>query len=266
MENRKIIEKEFHDMLREERLKQDKSKYEYLTSNKKFYSIVRSSRSFVDKWLRQRCQGKDVKAKVLDYACGNGNYAILAAKNGANAIGIDISPVSIENSNQNAILEGVDKNTSFFVMDAESLQFDNDYFDIICESGVLHHLNLQNAYSELARVLKPDGEVICAHNPVIHLYRKMTPHLRTKWEAEHILRKKDLEMAKRYFGKIETRFFHLAALGAVLFRNLPGFDTILAMLEAVDSVLLQLPFLKWQAWQVVFVLSQPNKSLSDKGV
>ena len=259
LEERKKKEMEYHDKLRS--LKESDPEYKFLTSNKKFYSVVRSSISFVDEWLKARCQGK----RVLDYACGNGGYVIFSAKNGANAVGIDISPVSIENSKKNAIREGVDKNTSFSVMDAEALQFDNDYFDVICETGVLHHLNLKKAYSELARVLKPDGEMICAeglrHNPFFHLYRKMTPHLRTKWEAEHILGRADLELAKRYFGEIEIKFFHFATLAAVPFRNLPKFDLILNTLEAVDLVLLKIPLLKWWAWQAVFVLSQPNKSL-----
>ncbi len=108
-----------------------------------------------------------------------------------------------------------------------------------------------------------DGEIICderlAHNPLIRLYRKRTPHLRTKWEVEHILTN-SLKL-EEYFGKVETNFFHLATFAAVPLRNTPVFKFILNLLEAVDRVLLKLPLLKWQAWQVVFVLSQPNKSL-----
>jgi len=262
LEERKKKEKEYHDKVRSiESIGRSDPEYDFYTSNKKFYCIARSSRSFVDEWLRQRCQGK----KVLDYACGDGRSAISAAKNGANVIGIDISAVSIENSRRNAIREGVDKNTFFFVMDAEALEFNDDYFDIIYENGVLHHLDLEKAYSELARVIKPDGEIICTealrHNPFTHLYRKMTPHLRTKWEAEHILGRAELELAKRYFGKVEVKFFHLATLAAVPFRNSRLFNCMLEILDKVDSVLLGLPLIKWWAWQVVFVLSQPNKSL-----
>ena len=212
-------------------------------------------------WLLKRCLNK----RVLDYCCGNALTSIFLANNGAEVVGIDMSNVSIENARKEAKRQGVDEKTAFFVMDGEALEFDDDYFDVIYESGVLHHLDIQKAYRELTRVLKPNGEIICiealGHNPVIHLYRKMSPHLRTKWEVEHILCKKDLEMTKRYFAKVETKFFHLATLAAVPFRNLPGFSILLKLLEAVDSVLLKLPFLKWQAWQVVFVLSQPNKSL-----
>lgn len=261
MEERKQKEIEFHN-IRAKALRENESEYEYLTSNKKFYSVVRSSRAFVNDWLLQRCSNK----KVLDYGCGAGGVSIFLAKNGAEVTEIDISGESVKDAKEKAISENVENNTCFLVMDAENLDFEDDYFDIAVCSGVLHHLDIQRTYPELARVLKPSGEIILdeplAYNPIIHLYRKMTPHLRTEWEAEHILTKSSIELAKKYFGKVETRFFHLATLAAVPFRNLTGFSSILSFLEAVDVVLLKLPVLKWQAWQIVFTLSQPNKSLS----
>lgn len=261
MELRKQKEKKFHNKIRDKGLNKSKFDYEYLTSNKKFYSITRKSRDFVNAWLKQRCQNK----VILDYCCGGGEFTVFLAKNGAQkAIGIDISEVSIKNAQKKAVEEKVEKNTKFFIMDAENLDFEDSYFDIIACSGVLHHLDIKKAYPELARVLKPDGKVICdeplVYNPVFHFYRKMTPHLRTEWELHHILGKKDIEIAKSFFEEIEDiKFFHLATLLAVPFRNLPGFGFILSFLEKVDSVLLKLPLLKWLAWQVVFIFSRPKK-------
>lgn len=94
-DRRKEKEKEFHDLLRGDL--QDNPHY---TSNKKFYAITQSNRDFVKNWLLQRCRGR----RVLDYCCGNGDFTIWLAENGAEAYGIDISPVSIENGNRNAIL------------------------------------------------------------------------------------------------------------------------------------------------------------------
>ena len=262
MEPRKQKEREFHNR-RVEASQKDESIYQRLTSNKKFYSITRKSRDFIHQWILQRCKNK----RVLDYCCGIGNFTCSIAKNSAQTVGIDISEMSIKTCRQRAIDEKVDQKVSFLVMDAENLEFGNGSFDIIVCMGVLHHLDIQKAYAELARVLKPSGEIICAeplaYNPLIQLYRKMTPHLRTEWEAEHILTRSSIKSAKKYFGKVETRFFHLAALAAVPFRNLPVFNFILSILEAIDSILLKIPILKWQAWQIVFILSQP-KLHSDK--
>lgn len=261
MEERKQKEKELHNLLRDEGLKLKPAELEYYTSNKKWYSVVKSSRKFVEKWLIEKVKNK----RVLDYCCGNGDMSIKIAKMGADeVVGIDISDVSIENCKNLAINEGVEEKIRFFVMDAENMEFNNNSFDIVLESGVLHHLNLEKAYSEIARVLKIDGKAICiealGHNKIIHLYRKLTPHLRTKWEAEHILCKKDIYLATCYFERVEILgFFHLAVLAGVPLRNLPIFRFILSALELVDSILLKLPVIKWQAWQVVFVLSNPKK-------
>ena len=100
------------------------------------------------------------------------------------------------------------------------------------------------------------------HNPLIHAYRKLTPHLRSAWETEHILGRGEIQMARKYFDNVKiARFFHLATLAAVPFRNSPVFQPLLRSLESIDSVLLRIPVLKWQAWMAMFVLSQPRKSL-----
>lgn len=258
LENRKEEEKELHDKFRG-----DLEGESHYLANKKFYSISSSNRCFVEDWLKERCEGK----KVLDYCCGSGEMAIFCAKAGADSCGIDISPVSIESAIKQANARGVDGKAKFRVMDGEAMEFPNDYFDFIVVHGVLHHLDLEKAYRELARILKPEGEIISTealrHNIFIHLYRKMTPHLRTAWEVDHILGKKDIEKAREYFDSVEVvKFFYLATIGAIPFRNFSFFASIRRALEAVDSVLLRLPILKWQAWMAVFVLSHPKKASS----
>lgn len=274
-DNRKVLEKQFHntqrtivddihvaDMRWSPEL-ETTIRNNPLWANMKYYAVERSSRSAVLEWLRTNCKGKT----VLDYCCGNGEDGIFLAKNGAAYVmGIDISDISINNSKKKANKEGL-KNLSYKVMDAEALSFDNETFDIISEYGALHHLDLTKAYLEMARALKPDGKVICVetlgHNPIIRLYRKITPHLRTSWEVKHILKKKDIELAKNYFRHVEILgFFHLATIMAVPFRNTGWFDRLLSVLEKFDGVLLKIPYLKWQAWQIVFVLSDPIKKLS----
>jgi len=267
-EIRKEIEKNFHDALRDGKYGQRWSpdlekviKESPLWANMKYYAVERKSREAVLQWFSENCPGK----RVLDYCCGNGDDSFLTADCGAHEVlGIDLSQVSIDNCRERAAKEGYDKKTSFEVMDAEALELGDNLFDIVSEYGALHHLNLSKAYSEIARVLKPEGQFICTetlkHNPIIHYYRKKTPGLRTEWEVEHILGRKDIEMAREYFYDVEILgCFHLASLAAVPFRNMTGFSTLLTMLETIDSFILKLPFLKWQAWQAVFVLSKPKK-------
>ncbi len=269
VDTRKSEEVAFHDRLREGSWDQrwsleaeSRLGNDPLWSNLKFYSIEQKSIDYMRNWLKNNCTGRT----ILDYGCGNGEESIYAARNGAGeVVGIDISPVAIENSRTRAANEGLQTTAHFQVTDGEALEFPDNFFDIAMEYGVLHHVNLHAAMSQLSRVLKPDGKMICTetlgHNVAIRLYRKWTPHLRTKWESEHILKRNDFQTIAKYFDGIEMRFFHLLALGAVPFRKLPVFSVVLKTLEALDDVLLRLPILKWHAWQTVFILSKPRKSL-----
>ena len=272
MEARKLAEKEFHDKLRSSSEDEGVHATRWtpelektistnpLWANMKYYAVERASRQMVLDWYAANCRGK----RALDYCCGNGEDSIEMVRAGAREIqAIDISDASVENCRAFAEREGMGDKITFSVADAEKTGFADNSFDIISEYGSLHHLELDLAYAELARVLKPDGKIVCtealAHNPIIHLYRKLTPKLRTVWEVQHILKKPKIDLARKYFDSVELHFFHLTTLFAVPFRKTPLFRPLLAFLEGVDRLLLKLPWIKWQAWQVVIVLSKPKK-------
>jgi ubiquinone/menaquinone biosynthesis C-methylase UbiE len=266
VDSRKLAEAAFHDRLRADRLEQRWSPEAERRvagapewANFKWYSVERRSLAHMHAWLSRRVPGK----RVLDYCCGNGADAFRLADLGAReVIGIDISETSVENCRRQAAAMGYDGVVSFAVMDAERTEFPDTHFDVIAEYGALHHLDLHRALPELARILRPDGAVICAevlgHNPLIRWYRRATPHLRTPWESAHILTRRDLRLARRHFASVETACFHLATLAAAPFRRTVAFPAMLSVLEAVDRVLLRLPWLKWQAWMAVSVLAGPR--------
>lgn len=263
---RKRREAEFHDQLRTGHLEQRWSleAEKGLSGNRewsnfKWYCIERRSLDHVKDRLRNLCRGK----AVLDYCCGNGSEALWLARDGAHeVVGIDISETSINNCREQALRAGL-TNVRFEAMDAEAMSFPDNTFDVITEYGCLHHLDLTSALPELARVMKANGEMIATevlgHNPFIQWFRRSTPHLRTDWEVQHIIRRRDLELATRYFERVDIRCFHLATLAAVPFRRSGLFPYLLMLLETIDDVLLRLPVVKWQAWMVVISLSQPKK-------
>lgn len=266
--DRKKQEKDFHNYFRGVSSNGRNQAVEYYASNKKWYVVNQKSRNFEIRWLNENCRDKT----VLDYCCGNGEMALLIAKAGAKkTIGIDISDVSIENAKMHAKKNGCDTAAEFFVMDAENITFEDNYFDIVHINGVLHHLDLRKAYRELSRVLKEDGKIICTealgYNMAIQLYREITPHLRTKYETEHILKRKDIWAAREFFKNVEILgFFHLFSILAVPFRkNTLIFNNILNILNSLDSIFLKLPIFKWQAWIVVFMLSGPLKKAHARG-
>ena len=136
--------------------------------------------------------------------------------------------------------------------------------DVAVEYGALHHVVLDKALSELARVLKPGGAMLCVealrHQPDHrHAYRRWTPHLRTQWEVDHILGVECLSVFRRYFEEVDVKFFHLAALAAVPFRKTAAFPRLRSLLDRVDDVLLRSPSLGKYAWLMVVVSRGPRR-------
>ncbi len=239
------------------------AEYERHFSNMKFYSITQSSRAYRDGLLFDQIRG----AVALDYCCGNGEAAIEMARHGASrVVGIDISPVAIENAQELAKTVGVDGVCQFSVMDAEQTEFAPETFDLIHEYGALHHLDLSPAYKELSRLLKPEGKLVCTealrHNPLIHWYRRRTPHLRTEWEVKHILGVSDIDQARKYFTEIKVRFFHLAILLAVPFRRTRLFGPLCRIFNRVDSLLLRGRGIGKYGWITVVTMGGPRKEAS----
>jgi ubiquinone/menaquinone biosynthesis C-methylase UbiE len=226
----------------------------------KYYSIERLSREYILSWFRSHCQD----ARVLDMCCGNGDDSIFLAKEcNADVVGCDISDVSISNCRALAERKGVAAKTRFDLLDAEKMSYPDNSFDVLTEYGALHHLDLSKVYAEIARVLRPGGCAICneslGHNLAIRLYRKLTPQLRTAWETKHILKKPQIVLARKFFRKVTVHHYHLAVLAAVPFRNTGLFYPLLTVLESIDSIILKIPVLRWQSWQVVIVLEDPIK-------
>lgn len=260
MESRKEEEIAFHNQREVDRRSLTEKAYEQKYSNKKFYSVQRRSTAYFHAWLDQNCPGKT----VLDYCCGLGQSSLQLAQRGAKVYGIDISDESVNTSAELLRNAGYAERGVFQVMDAEKMSFSDDMFDVIVCSGVLHHLDLKYSFPELARVLKPDGKIICiealGYNPIINLYRKLTPHLRTAWEIDHILTMRELKSSHAYFERIDVRFFHLFTIGAIPFRNTFMFKPLLAAFEMLDSLVLRLPLVRLLAWQMIFTLSAPKKT------
>jgi ubiquinone/menaquinone biosynthesis C-methylase UbiE len=257
-EQRKREEREFHNLYRAVH-EQGGDAFEYYTSNKKFYSVVRKSNEYVADWIKSHARG----GRLLEYGCGGGSFSFVAAETAKHVTGIDISDESIALCRQRAAERGLHELCSFEVMDCENLTFPDNSFDVVCEAGVLHHLDTSRVWPQVVRVLAPGGSFICGealgHNPLFQLYRRLTPQLRTAWETEHILKMKDIRRGAEHFERCEIRFFHLATLAAVPLRNTPLFPAALATLESVDDVLMKVPLLQQLAWIAVFILTGPKK-------
>ena len=248
--SRKIKELEFHDRDRDVNFKKNSSSdtYEEFYGNKKYYKATSRSKNYVSNWIEKKCKGK----VFLDYACGEGTNAILAAKSGASlSLGLDISSQSIKNARIAADKNNL-KNIRFVQADAENTMLPNESVDVIICSGMLHHLDLSYAFYELRRILKPGGILLAVealdYNPLIKLYRWLTPSMRTDWEKAHILSLKDIKFAKRFFSIGEIKYWHVIGY---LSAKIP---LLSKPLEKLDMILERIPYLNLLSWMFTFEL------------
>ena len=135
------------------------------------------------------------------------------------------------------------------------MSFEDNRFDLVYGRGIIHHLDLERCFAEVARVLKP-GAVASfyepmGHNPLLNAYRRRTPDIRTV--DEHPLLMSDLALAHRYFDDVQVEYFGLCSVGSAL---MPSGVRELAYAagKAIDAVVLTLPFVKRFAWHALLTL------------
>jgi SAM-dependent methyltransferase len=96
--------------------------------------------------------------RVLDAGCGTGEHALLAAAHGADAAGVDISPLAIAQAREKAAERGLA--VRFEVADALNLGQLRITCDMIIDSGLFHVFDDQERLKyviSLASVLKSGG-------------------------------------------------------------------------------------------------------------
>ena len=240
--DRKEREREFHD----ER---------FATDHRASLDRVYEGNAIVA-WYREAVLAAAAGRRVLEYGCGTGGVAFDVAEVATSVQAIDISPVAVQLVRDEAARRGVA--VSADVMDAEALDLPDDSFDLVCGTGILHHLDLDASLREIHRVLAPTGRAIfvepLGHNPVINLFRAVTPKMRTP--DEHPLRVADFDAMRELFRRVDVREFGLLGLAGLV----PGVpERAGAALHRADARL----FRRWPrtgryAWMAAVSLAEPR--------
>ena len=101
-------------------------------------------------------------SKLLDVACGSGQLALMAAKDGIDVTGVDIAVNLVERARTRAQAERL--SARFEEADAEALPFDDASFDVVTSLiGAMFAPRPQLVAQELLRVCIPGGTIAMAN-------------------------------------------------------------------------------------------------------
>lgn len=121
---------------------------------------------------------------ALEIGSGTGFFLLNLIQGGVITRGTvsDISPGMVEVATRNAQALGLDVDGK--VIDAETLPFDDDTFDLVIGHAVLHHIpDLDLSLREIVRVLKPGGRFVFAGEPTAKGDRIARVLSRWTWRA-----------------------------------------------------------------------------------
>jgi len=101
---------------------------------------------------------KQVKGKILELGSGTGHWSKWISEQGFQVHGIDIAEEMLEKAKSKNIL-----NSEFEIMSMTDLKFkDNSIDSIIAITSLEFSIDLDKTFSEIKRVLKPNGYLITA--------------------------------------------------------------------------------------------------------
>jgi SAM-dependent methyltransferase len=199
---------------------------------------------------------------VLDVACGYSMTPVMMALAGAIVYAVDVAPRSLAMVKRVAEAKGVGDRVHIHAGPAELLPYADESFDLLFGGAALHHLQLERAGAELARVLKRGGrggfQEPLGHNLLLEWARDHLPY-----QAKHPvkgtdlpLRIADIETLGRHFTTCTYRGFDLLAMAAKLLRLLPASPST-KLLQRCDQILFDaVPFLQRYARFVVVTVTK----------
>jgi ubiquinone/menaquinone biosynthesis C-methylase UbiE len=150
--------------------------------------------------------GNDPKDLYLDIGVGGSGYTVIeTTRKGCKSVGVDISLEGVKKARRSATLElGERSNLCNFVVGlAENLPFRDGTFTKISSIAVLEHVpDDKQAIAEIARVIKPSGEVFIT---VPNAYRRILPVF---WLPYYVWDKKIGHLRHYKAENLVTEFSH----------------------------------------------------------
>ena len=236
-----LREKKFHDELQSK----NKGRFENI-----FYKALYNIYKDFNDCISEKSKNK----VVLDYGCGIGSITEkIVNSNPSRLFGIDISEVSINKAIENS--KRLNLQINYSVDNCEKTRFKAETFDLVFGTGILHHLSLDKSINEINRILKNKGEIVFLEplgtNPLINLYRKLTPKSRS--DDEHPFLKKDFDFINSLFKHVTIRYYGFFTLIFFLFYKNPQKSMVFKIISKLDYYFFKIKYFKNFAWSVLIV-------------
>lgn len=118
--------------------------------------------------------------EILEIGCGGGFFTHRLANmipREVTLTSIDISPKLIEIARQKPELNSLE-NLHLEIQNVETLTYDDERFDVVLGSSILHHLDLEHCLPNLFRVMRKGGRFVFAEPNALNPVIAMEKHVR----------------------------------------------------------------------------------------
>jgi len=182
--------------------------------------------------------------RVLDMGCGRGAVLAMVAKllSRGHAVGVDLwtsdqSGNRPEATQRNLIMEGVADRCELRTGDMLALPFDDNTFDLVIGHAVIHHIpDVELAFREMLRVLKPGGRFVICGEPTRYgdqVARRLSRF--TWWATTNVTKLPALSEWRRPQAELDESS-RAAALEAVVDLHTFDPDTLARMASRAGAV------------------------------
>lgn len=235
MEPDKLIERARYDARAESQMSQSALVTEVPLGSQTMASYLRAPYLYYERKLAELLGPGH---RVLELGAGSGMHTRALLQTGAEVMATDISPNSLTLLRQRFRSNPGKLETA--VADMENLSFEANSFDVIASAGCLSYGEPRLVDSEIRRVLRPGGMLICVdslnHNPVYRLNRWIH-YLRGNRSRSTLKRMPDLTRIQALgdgFSDVDVQYFGALSFAMPVVAGLSGENTAQSVSDRID--------------------------------